>query len=119
MTDRNELARRLEEVANSRDNYDPKSPTFSEVTNLLRQASSALSQNGWLPIESAPKDSKSRLVWCPAWRNTYLVSWIVPLGEEMTPDHSAGYWSHFAEGGTRLNQAPTHWQPLPPPPKSK
>lgn len=66
----------------------------------------------WQPIETAPKDSKSRLVWCPVYRNTYIVSWIVPFGEK--PE--GGYWAHFGPS-VELRERPTHWMPLPEPPQ--
>ncbi len=81
----------------------------------------ALSQvpggGGWLPIETAPKTRKAHLVWCPAYRNTYVVCWTVPLGEDAKPRPEEGFWQHF--GGSRLSERPTHWQPLPEPPASE
>lgn len=71
---------------------------------------------GWRPIETCPKTSKARLVWCSAWRNTYIVSWTGPLDDNAWPDHARGFWAHFAEGSHSLNQVPTLWQPLPSPP---
>lgn len=68
---------------------------------------------GWMPIETAPKDTKARIVWCPAWRNTFIVSWLVPFGEPI----DNGYWAHFGGACTKLSERPTHWMPLPQPPK--
>ncbi len=75
--------------------------------------------DGWQPIETAPKDNKARLVWCPAWRNTYIVSWVVPLDDKAKPNPDAGHWSHFGGGYRPLTEAPTHWMPLPPAPKGE
>lgn len=74
---------------------------------------------GWQPIESAPKDSKARLVWCPAYRNVYIVSWVVPLDDYVKPLPEKGFWAHFGAGMTRLNERPTMWQPLPPAPQGE
>lgn len=67
------------------------------------QARAALSAPaGWQPIETAPKDSRSRLVWCPARENIYVVCW----------DNYEKSWWHSGDGG-RLLDEPTHWMPLP------
>ena len=71
----------------------------------------------WQPIETAPRTSKARLVWCPTYQNTYLVSWLEPLGDDLKPDPRQGYWVHFGGVGARLNDTPSHWCPLPEPPK--
>ena len=68
---------------------------------------------GWQDISTAPLTSKARLVWCPAYRNMYIVSWIVPLDDRAQPDPDNGFWSHFGGGGRPLNEVPTHWMPLP------
>jgi hypothetical protein len=60
-----------------------------------------LEEQGWRPIETATPDTKARLVWCPERQNIYAVSW------------HAG-WMVF--GGGYLDEEPTHWKPLPPPP---
>jgi hypothetical protein len=45
----------------------------------------------WQPIETAPKTTKARLVWCPEFENMYLVTW----------DRDA--WIYF--GGRRRSDA--------------
>jgi hypothetical protein len=59
----------------------------------------------WQTIETAPKDRKARLVWCPERKNTYAVTW----------DERDETWSFWGGGGT-LAEEPTHWMPLPQPP---
>ncbi|WP_333627828.1 Lar family restriction alleviation protein [Stenotrophomonas cyclobalanopsidis] len=61
----------------------------------------------WQPIESAPKTTRSILVWCPERQNQYMVSW---------DDRYGGEWRTVG-GGTVLTESPTHWQPLPAPPE--
>ncbi len=67
-----------------------------------------MSNNGWMPIESAPKDA------------TWIVLGVVGRNEIML-----GYWHRLfqawwgqtsANGDFRQWQHATHWQPLPAPP---
>lgn len=60
----------------------------------------------WRPIESAPRTSHSILVWCEDRRNCYTVCWW---------DNA---WRHFGGRDSALTETPTHWLPLPAPPKS-
>lgn len=67
----------------------------------------------WQPIETAPKDGSSVLLWSEAWD----MSWGVVIGS-----YDAGAWV-TSEGQTADDDedefgsiAPTHWMPLPPPP---
>ena len=61
----------------------------------------------WLPIETAPRNSKARLVWCQERRNTYAVNWY---GND---------WYIFGACHLMLQETATHWMPLPPPPSDK
>ncbi|RLK53428.1 uncharacterized protein DUF551 [Stenotrophomonas rhizophila] len=61
----------------------------------------------WQPIESAPKATRSILVWCPERQNQYMVYWD-RLG--------SGEWRNVG-GCTVLTESPTHWMPLPAPPE--
>lgn len=56
----------------------------------------------WQSIETAPRDSKARLVWCPDRQNTYAAT------------RYKDKWCIF--GGGVLHEVPTHWMPLPTPP---
>ena len=60
----------------------------------------------WMPIESAPKTHKARLVWCPEYRNIYEVTWC---------EHKLA-WIHFGHGDVMTDTA-THWRDLPAPPQ--
>ena len=57
----------------------------------------------WQPIETAPKDGYAILAWVSGWRRAHIVYWD---GEEWV-------------GVTGLSKlkVPTHWMPLPEPPK--
>lgn len=65
----------------------------------------ATEQGAWKPIETAEKDGRHRLVWCPENRNTYLVFWW------------DGAWRHAGNyNNPDLHEKPTHWRPVPVPP---
>jgi hypothetical protein len=66
----------------------------------------------WQPIETAPKDGTTILVW--RWGRVALTKW--------DPDgyvkNKRPYWADFVMGKTRAqNTPPTHWMPLPDPPE--
>lgn len=68
---------------------------------------------GWQPVESAPKNTKARLVWCPERQNVYLVSWWCEF------DGTHCRWEHFGGYHQQLEEPATHWlslDALPPPP---
>lgn len=66
----------------------------------------------WQPIETAPKTSKSIMVYCADRKNTYIVNWGKCngfLGKDC--------WKIFGGSSDLSYEEPTHWQPLPEPPK--
>lgn len=64
---------------------------------------SAPDANGWMPIETAPKDGADVLGWSRTFRCPQTVSF----------DRKWGAWSSIPG---RYGCNPTHWQPLPKPP---
>lgn len=66
----------------------------------------------WQPIETAPRDSKARLVWCPENRCTYCVSW----GTFWISGVENSGWLVFGGCHRDVIQRCTHWLPLPSPP---
>lgn len=76
------------------------------------QAAPGAVQDGWMPIETAPKTTKSILVHCSEMRNTYVVAW------SHTRDGGEG-WVYFCPGNYMLIEEPTHWMPLPAAPKAQ
>jgi hypothetical protein len=66
----------------------------------------------WQPIETAPKDGTSLLLWWPAHQQLAADPRVI------------GYWKpsyHCWQAGNYFcprDIAPTHWMPLPPPPVS-
>lgn len=64
----------------------------------------------WQPIETAPKDGTAILVY--AGQFCYCVEWVEEFDWWAVEDNKLGPF--------RLRgQAPTHWMPLPPPPKAE
>lgn len=68
----------------------------------------------WRPIDTAPKDSRSRLVFCPSNLCVFLVCWGTHFGDK--PEDDEPSWMIFGGNNTPLYTKPTHWMPLPEPP---
>jgi hypothetical protein len=80
----------------------PKRP--GDIRDALRAAIAAYLSSPWQPIESAPKDGKAVQVWDPT------TGWVPYASYDDDDD----VWI-----GGLINISPTHWQPLPDPPKPK
>lgn len=61
----------------------------------------------WQPIETAPRDGKTLLMWAPGFGLGALVLYWMN-----------DYWREPANG-LGLKVEPTHWMPLPPPPRTE
>ena len=62
----------------------------------------------WLPMETAPRTTKTILVWCPERQNTHAVYWR---------DGKPEGWCFAGSGVVRVvTEEPTDWMTLPPPP---
>ena len=70
--------------------------------------------DGWRDISTAPKTSRSILVYVPENKCTYAVSWHNAYDNK---DKSG--WQIFGGVCRSLLERPSHWQPLPPPPEDK
>lgn len=72
----------------------------------------------WQPIETAPKDGSHVLLWCEHMEGIrYVVAkYITPSGR----DHGWGPFCWGADGEREIaERVPTHWMPLPSPPKAE
>lgn len=84
-------------------------PTRGATAMLVRisTAINVLANNGWQPIETAPKDGREVLV---------IAGQQSPSGRYFT-----AYWDDFHDGWYYRAQGfvpkPTHWMPLPPLPQ--
>lgn len=70
-----------------------------------------MTKNNWQPIETAPRDGTRILAWIPCDDEKHEIMWM---------DVSINGWDrwHYAGGWIpAFCQQPTHWQPLPGPPK--
>lgn len=74
----------------------------------------------WMPIETAPKDGTSVILFWPYITQDGFVSsgqWFSGHYDVETGARGNGYWYSWNvnSGAT----PPTHWMPLPPPPEGK
>lgn len=90
--------------------------------NRRDNAQSLAARDGWLPIETAPKDGTIYLCWVDAIR--YGESDDGSLYQADVSEVDFGQWRDFETGGAHFNmmgdigdgQKITHWRPLPEPP---
>lgn len=67
----------------------------------------------WMPIESAPKDGTEILVYCPGGSaGEVCVSAYLP-----NTVRGSGFGSIHSCCGYEIDVKPSHWMPLPEPPK--
>lgn len=96
------------------------SPSSDKIRTGIRAIHAALAavkpDDGWQPIETAPKDGSEALVGC----------WVVKHEEDDGPDFDPYFaqWVTIFDGGPLGNEGfyggePTHWSPLPAPPARK
>jgi hypothetical protein len=64
---------------------------------------------GWQPIETAPKDGRRVLLFCPAQHHVTIGSWQVNPYE----DHRMAWSTDEGESVALTHDHPTKWQPLP------
>lgn len=92
--------------------YVPQIPEYDAAEHALQLAI----DGGWMPIESAPRDGKAILVYCPNKRiygetgNVIRTCWQRHATHD--PDNSYGWVGLYD-----INDTPTHWMPLPQPPE--
>ena len=77
--------------------------------------------DGWLPIESAPKDGSTILAMLEDCEDTgmvYTIEWRDEMGKEEVKDGKGVGWRHSWDSYLFSGfDAPKYWQPLPPPPE--
>lgn len=93
-----------------REKYQKWGQTVRETIALLRthqdNQQGELQGNGWRSVDDPPKDGEEVLVYT-AWHETMATLKVVYL--------NGAWWRK--PGMQRLPSVPTHWRPLPEPPK--
>ncbi|WP_079212977.1 hypothetical protein [Brucella pituitosa] len=92
---------------------DGATETMLEAAASIRALSSQPVADGWLPIETAPKDGTSIIIWSTVYGGTpVIVRWHEdtyakrPIPRWITGDSAYGARSF-------VDSQPTHWRPLP------
>jgi hypothetical protein len=84
----------------------PSLKNESLVTSIARALASARAEDAqWQPIETAPKDGTSILVWSDDAEDYYLVTWA--------EGHGAWFNGDVLIGEMHFGGEPSHWMPLP------
>lgn len=82
-------------------------PMLSELPDLVRAAV----KREWLPIEDAPRDGNSVLIYSPDASGDGIMVGIYSGWVE-------DYWVDAVDGGL-IDAEPTHYMPLPAPPQTE
>ena len=91
------------------------------VSGLLREAAAALEaarEDGWQPIETAPKDGTRVLLWIE-WSDVPVVGEFSHGRWQADTEHysvSCGAGCYGGSVSSDRYMKPTHWRPLPAPP---
>lgn len=64
----------------------------------------------WQPIETAPKNGRDLILWFPKIKRVQACAWKSPNG------YYAAAWS---ADGQWIPYEPTHWMPMPDPPRAE
>lgn len=107
------------------DGYIRDGKYANQLARLISLAKAEALAEGWQPIETAPKDGTEVLLHGDG-RTTYG-QWVAPskmprlhyqdgFAPEEVWDEFDPHWASW-DGGFTDEHPPTHWRPLPPPPK--
>jgi hypothetical protein len=102
----------MTEIGDAMKDYDKNAEEIDELTYLRRRVAVLEAQIEWQPIETAPKDGSQIDVFVLHRGRVCNVRWSLN-----------GCWSEYAlddfDGTSwqKLDGLPTHWMPLPKPPK--
>lgn len=97
---------------------NPLPVSVAEDHGAARVQSGGQRQDGWRPIESAPKDGTCVLAWIAheaddfcdhSFQRASIISWAKAV---------AGPYGHVAGWDKQWIGEPTHWMPLPAPPST-
>ena len=79
---------------------------------------SNLNVDGWLPIETAPKDGSKVLLWTDSTLDPYWCDCVGRREVEHFQTVQTAWWNLDDGWEKELVGQPTHWMPLPPPPSA-
>jgi hypothetical protein len=82
---------------------------YEQAERDLQHREQEARAEGWLPIESAPRDRSSFLIYCP---ESGIIYQVYRFGGEER-------YRMWNSGGRIVYQSPSHWMPLPPAPETK
>lgn len=126
MTDNKELIAELRKEARSTYGGSVRHRNTMSIRGLLLEAADALeaAESEWLPIETAPEKARV-LVTGGDTPNSVCIAINDP--DRYTPYHEShhrlpriqGWYSDTTRGSGKIWPAPTHWRPLPAPPKKE
>ena len=106
------LLKQADEYKKSKFSQDAALCGLGWINDLIKALADEVRGKEWRDIATAPKTSKSILVHCSDRQNTYCVSW----GKKNGFLGGEG-WRMFGGNNDLDYEEPTHWQPLPQPPK--
>lgn len=99
-----------EEIAAIKSNWVDDLDDSREMRELCDLALRGLNAGDqWQPMESAPEDATSILLWAPEWDE--------PISGYWHREHKC--WRQGDRSWGEKIHSPTHWQPLPTPPAMK
>jgi len=87
---------------------------LTENAERIKELEKRLGEDEWQDISSAPKTSKAIMVYCADRQNIYIVSW----GKHGGFTGIQG-WKIFGSNWDLSYEEPTHWKPLPSPPREQ
>lgn len=90
-------------------NWPMVTGAYDLVTDLCSEIERLRAEAAWQPIETAPKDGTSVLIW-PVWSDG--------KPQQARWRHTGKHWQGWEDWqGYRLPGTPTHWRQLSAPPK--
>lgn len=111
-------SRELRHFSPSDDGAEARADVLESIYVAMERARLAELPDPWRPIETAPKDETAVLLGERTWSRAYEGRWmqgnlttVIGAGRPIT--RREGWW--LSCNGTLAE--PTHWQPLPEPPK--
>jgi Protein of unknown function (DUF551) len=82
------------------------------VAEAAALAAAPAEEDGWRPIETAPKDG----TWILGWSKCGAVEDCIQVWRCYYEFHEGWFWQNAADTSD-LDHQPTHWRPLPPAPE--